>query len=103
MVEHPSTQRGHQDNGAHTESSVFDVGEAIAMRIHRRVFETQCQARACGRESPLAKSPLGHLQNRKPEAEWEVQSATHNPDATARDHLGRDSEVAHPGDVAFRT
>ena len=49
--------------------AVFFEGEATAMRIPRSVFETQCQARACGRESPLAKSPLGHLQNRKPEAE----------------------------------
>ena len=102
MVEHHSTQRGHQDNGAHTESSVFDKGEATTVRIPRRVFETQCHSRACGRESPLAKSPLGHLQNLTPEAEQEVQSATRNPDATARDLLDRDSEVAHHGDAAFR-
>ena len=80
----------------------FDKGEAITVRIPRRVFETQCHSRACGRESPLAKSPLGHLQNLKQEAEQEVQSDTHNPDATARDLLDRDSEVAHHGDAAFR-
>ena len=102
MVEHHSTQRGHQGNGAHTESSVFGKGEAITVRILRRVFETQCHSRDRERESPLAKSPLGHLQNLKPEAEKEVQSSTHNTDATARALWDRDSEVAHLGDVAFR-
>ena len=69
LVEHHSTQREHQDNGARTESSVFGKGEGITVRLPRRVFETQCHSRACGRESPLAKSRLGRLQKLKQEAE----------------------------------